>query len=404
MAEHNGSGGDERRELDRLAGRVGAIEEATKIAAKAGEHAAGASSEAIATVRHCTMLISILLPIILAAFGVFGYLSLEGAQSKAEKRVEGIEDAAQEALDKADESWVRMERRLGDTLAKADASRDRVESRAHQTLDNAWDTAAESSRFADTAKRSRDEAEKSVKDVAKAAVDLQESMAEMQRRAEEDLAELESQVTGAEAATARAEAWAKRAQTLVTSIDNLLQRALADASAAAKRDPTKEISAEERRVAEDTTRRLELLEDLGQELTPEAYFVRGNTYYSRKEYERALAEYDRALAGNPDYADVHSWRGYTLFELGRYEEALAALSRVIELKPFLAPPYYIRACTYSLLNRPDEALRDLRYLIERWEAYLWMALEEKDRHFANLRDHPEFRKLVGLDEGGGEGE
>jgi Flp pilus assembly protein TadD len=53
----------------------------------------------------------------------------------------------------------------------------------------------------------------------------------------------------------------------------------------------------------------------------------------RGRYEDALAAYDRALALDPEDADVWNNRGVALHELGRTGQARAAYDRAIALDP-----------------------------------------------------------------------
>ena len=148
-----------------------------------------------------------------------------------------------------------------------------------------------------------------------------------------------------------------------------------------KEDPDKQVSAEERR-AEDMA-------------------THARTLFRKREYERAVSEFDRALAITPANAQWHALRGLGLSVLDRQHEALVAFDRAIGLRSGYAGARYQRACVQARLDNKDEALQDLKKAIE---------LEAKNRErartdddFATLHDDPDFRKLVGLGEEGGEG-
>ncbi|MFO0007773.1 MAG: tetratricopeptide repeat protein, partial [bacterium] len=49
--------------------------------------------------------------------------------------------------------------------------------------------------------------------------------------------------------------------------------------------------------------------------------------------DRALADYDRALAAAPDFARAHHGRGNALHALGRLDEACAAYAQAVALDP-----------------------------------------------------------------------
>jgi lipoprotein NlpI len=64
-----------------------------------------------------------------------------------------------------------------------------------------------------------------------------------------------------------------------------------------------------------------------------AYQARGTAYAHKREYERAIQDYDQALRLNP-YADgVLVGRGLTRFYLGQFGAAQADFTRALTLKP-----------------------------------------------------------------------
>ena len=77
----------------------------------------------------------------------------------------------------------------------------------------------------------------------------------------------------------------------------------------------------------------------------------------------------------------------------RDEEALASYDRALELRPDFPNALYNRACLLSLQQKSVEALEDLRRAIDGDAKYRGMAREDDD--FANIRDAPRFKKLVG---------
>ena len=59
-----------------------------------------------------------------------------------------------------------------------------------------------------------------------------------------------------------------------------------------------------------------------------------------KRFDEALAQYDRALALRPDYAEAHTNRGVTLHTLKRFDEALQCYARAIAARPDFAEAHY----------------------------------------------------------------
>ena len=71
--------------------------------------------------------------------------------------------------------------------------------------------------------------------------------------------------------------------------------------------------------------------------------------------QEALAQFDAAIASNPNYIDAYSNRGVTLQELGRLEEAIANFDKAIKLKPDYAEANSNRGLVMQELGRLDEA-------------------------------------------------
>ncbi|MDH4165741.1 MAG: tetratricopeptide repeat protein [Gammaproteobacteria bacterium] len=67
---------------------------------------------------------------------------------------------------------------------------------------------------------------------------------------------------------------------------------------------------------------------------PSAYFAKAhNEYWVHQRFEVALADLDRALAREPNYAEALTMRGWLYRRLGRWDEMLAAFMRAVELNP-----------------------------------------------------------------------
>jgi tetratricopeptide (TPR) repeat protein len=71
---------------------------------------------------------------------------------------------------------------------------------------------------------------------------------------------------------------------------------------------------------------------------------------------QALDDYDRAIALNPDSAELHNNRANTLRELDRHAEALEALARALALRPDYAEAYNNRGLILFAMGQRDAAL------------------------------------------------
>ena len=63
-----------------------------------------------------------------------------------------------------------------------------------------------------------------------------------------------------------------------------------------------------------------------------AYANRGWAYDDKGDYDRAIADFDRAIQLKPDYADAYAGRGWA-YAKGDYDRAIADYDRAIQLKP-----------------------------------------------------------------------
>ncbi len=76
---------------------------------------------------------------------------------------------------------------------------------------------------------------------------------------------------------------------------------------------------------------------------------------ARKEYERAMKEFQAAIENNPNMFQAHSGLGYTLRKIGSYDAALGAYDRALQLEPRYSPAIEYRAEAYLELDRLEEA-------------------------------------------------
>lgn len=133
-----------------------------------------------------------------------------------------------------------------------------------------------------------------------------------------------------------------------------------------------------------------------------AYKNRGNAYDDKGEYERALEDYERALAINPADADAFNSRGTTYTALERYDLAIRDFDEAMKLNPSspiaLSNRCFAKAVSGELeqaLADCDEALRMRRrnpgtrasrgfvnLKLKRYEAAI-------DDYSAELRDRPD---------------
>ena len=67
----------------------------------------------------------------------------------------------------------------------------------------------------------------------------------------------------------------------------------------------------------------------------EAYYKQGYLYYVEDDFNKAILEYDKALALEPLMAKAHYWKGKCYFALKQYEKAKESLVKAINISPHI---------------------------------------------------------------------
>jgi tetratricopeptide (TPR) repeat protein len=176
-----------------------------------------------------------------------------------------------------------------------------------------------------------------------------------------------------------------------------------------------------------TGRRQEALSELERAKSLRPLNVIGsNILYRTGEYDRAIAEANKALEMNPRRISSLQWLAMSYERKGMYSEAIAVFNKVrqIEDTPELKA---FQAHTYALMGNKDEALkviaalkgisRDQRYVSPFYIAVVYAGLGDKDQalawlekayndrswwiatlktnpQFDNLREEPRFKDLL----------
>jgi tetratricopeptide (TPR) repeat protein len=90
---------------------------------------------------------------------------------------------------------------------------------------------------------------------------------------------------------------------------------------------------------------------------------RGISYYDKRDYDRAIADYTAAIQLNLNESTAFNNRGNTYKAKGDLDRAIADFSRAIRINPRSAVAYFNRGIAYSLLRDVDRALVDLNEAI-----------------------------------------
>jgi tetratricopeptide (TPR) repeat protein len=91
-----------------------------------------------------------------------------------------------------------------------------------------------------------------------------------------------------------------------------------------------------------------------------AHFLLAGAWFGQQDYEKAIAEYQKAIEINPGFAPAYNLIGYANRPLKRYDEAEQAFKKYIELIPNDPNPYDSYAELLMKTGRFDESIAQYR--------------------------------------------
>ena len=86
---------------------------------------------------------------------------------------------------------------------------------------------------------------------------------------------------------------------------------------------------------------------------------RGSIYTNRRQFDRAITDFNIAIRLKPDFAEFHYNRGFAYRRMGEYDKAVQNFSQAIRLKPDYVWAYGNRAWARYLMGKNVEALQDV---------------------------------------------
>ena len=92
--------------------------------------------------------------------------------------------------------------------------------------------------------------------------------------------------------------------------------------------------------------------------------LKGGIYHSQGLYEKALIEYDQAIAFDDNYYAPFYNKGLTLLKLGKIEDSIEMFTKALKIKSLYARAFRARGKAYEKLERYEEAITDYKKYIE----------------------------------------
>ena len=158
----------------------------------------------------------------------------------------------------------------------------------------------------------------------------------------------------------------------------------------------------------------------------EKFFAQGLKHYEQYDYQKAIANFDKAIAANPANFKVYTAKGIAMCFEEDYKGGIALIQKTLDMKPDYVPAFYDMAMAYKLQHDYDQSLYWFEKTIQgdpqntwsyygistiyadrgnRQEAlkYLKKAVEldksvkevaREQAHFDQMRSLPEFQALV----------
>ena len=138
----------------------------------------------------------------------------------------------------------------------------------------------------------------------------------------------------------------------------------------------------------------ELLIQLPDDLA-RTHYNQGNAWSTRKEYDKAIAEFTDAIRLEPNHNMAYIGRGNALLKKGDHDKALADCNAAIQINPRVGVAYSVRAIVWLGKGDATKAFADFDESIRldptdpevySWRAEIYLAMKDSERALADLKE------------------
>lgn len=115
---------------------------------------------------------------------------------------------------------------------------------------------------------------------------------------------------------------------------------------------------------EEVLQDLNLLSQPKKTQNAEAYYNEGIEKYNKKDYQKAIEDFNQAIKINPKYPDAYLKQGNARYYLGAYQQAIENYNQLIKISPNCVEAYNSRGCTHYSLGDAQAAIEDFTQAIK----------------------------------------
>ncbi len=96
----------------------------------------------------------------------------------------------------------------------------------------------------------------------------------------------------------------------------------------------------------------------------EAYFNRGLAYYNKKNYDKAVSDYNKSAELDPRNPVIYNNRGDAYYRKQEFENAILDYDKAVSLNPKYLKAYYNRGLAYACQQDYERAIEDFDKVVE----------------------------------------